>query len=477
MCFHTSCTMRHWSFPQIQPLLLLLLLFIFPGCFEASNSVEQPQSSVPTNGPPSATMIPAELETLFRIMEAISSDHTWRVTYPNPCHPGSTWPGVECKQGSDGHSHVTRLEFGTRPNPTCKPTARFPSQIFQFPFLESVFFISCFTRTRTSISILGVLCPSSLQQLSLRSNPTLTGSIPLQISSFKSLQVLTLSQNRLTGSIPVAILNLISLVHLDLSYNLLEGTIPYQIGNLRNLVVLDLAYNSFTGLIPSTVGQLGLLQKLDLSSNALHGTIPTTIQNLGSLVFLALSDNKLRGNFPQGLDRLQNLQFFLMDDNPLFIPLPYLFGRLVKLQELSLANCGFSGTIPLSFSHLSNLTTLYLQKNMLTGGIPASFANLSHLYHLNLSRNMLAGVVPSDASFLSRLGKNLDLSGNPGLCLSPAKQSDVTFGINVCGHNGTIPNVKPLKSEAASKLPTPSMLALSFFGLVVQIQLLLSKLV
>ncbi|KAJ4730329.1 Leucine-rich repeat receptor-like protein kinase [Melia azedarach] len=333
MCCSFSFSLSHSLF--------LLLLFNF---LSSVPSV----STIPTHAkkPSSNTnMVPSEAETLFKMMESMSSDHTWRVSYPNPCKPGSSWLGIECKQGNDGYLHVTRLDFGIKPNPTCKNTATFPHQIFALPRLQSVFFFNCFTSTETTLSVsLDRLVNSSLQQLSLRSNSALVGPIPPQISSLNSLQILTLSQNRLTGQIPIKIFGLNSLVHLDLSYNLLTGTIPVQVGNLKNLVGLDLSYNSLTGSIPNTIGQLGMLQKLDLSSNSLTGSIPDSIEKLSLLVFMALSNNRLTGNFPKGLTKLQSLQYFLMDDNPMFMPLPAEFGTLVKLQELRLANSGYSGT-------------------------------------------------------------------------------------------------------------------------------------
>uniref|UniRef100_A0A7N0T362 non-specific serine/threonine protein kinase n=1 Tax=Kalanchoe fedtschenkoi TaxID=63787 RepID=A0A7N0T362_KALFE len=131
------------------------------------------------------TLLPSEAETLFKIMDSVSSEQQWRSAYPDPCN--SHWPGIECKQGADAHPHVTRLDFGTRPNPSCDPNATFPHLIFHLPGLQSVFFIHCFLRTRTVIT-LPRLFNSSLQQLSLRSNPALLGSIPSQLSRITSLQ-------------------------------------------------------------------------------------------------------------------------------------------------------------------------------------------------------------------------------------------------------------------------------------------------
>lgn len=419
-------------------LQLLLILISFPKILS-------------NNHPPSSDMDQIELETLFKIMEALSSDQDWRVSHPNPCQSGSAWPGIECKfSGINNHFHVTRLDFGTPPNPTCKNSATFPPEIFQLPHLESIFIFQCFTQAPTRISIPpNKPLTSPLQQLSMRSNSVLIGTIHPQISSLKSLQILTLSQNRLTGKIPVEIFSLSSLVHLDLSYNMLTGTIPMEIGNLGNLVGLDLSYNKLMGPIPSAIGELRILQKLDLSSNSLTGSIPDSIQELQSLVFLALSTNRLHGDFPKGLIRLHNLQYFLMDDNPMFVPLPVEFGQLKKLQELRLSNSGYSGTIPSAYSQLMNLSSLSLQNNRLSGKIPVGFINLSYIYHLNLSRNLLEGVVPFNSSFLRRLGRNLDLSGNPELCLSQSEADGVNVGVGVCGNSKTSSLVEPLrKSEA-----------------------------
>ncbi|KAJ3695126.1 hypothetical protein LUZ60_000503 [Juncus effusus] len=288
------------------------------------------------------TMEASEREALFSVMESMSSDRDWRSSNPDPCEPGSSWPGIECKQGKDSYFHVTRLDFGPSPNPNCLANASFPSLIFTLPFLQSLFFVDCFKDTKTVLSFPPLNRSSSnsyssLQQLSVRSNSALTGSIPTEISAFKSLQVLTLSQNHLSGKIPDSISSISSLIHLDLSYNSLTGTVPAQIGQLSNLAGLDLSYNSLSGQIPKSIGDLNQLQKLDLSSNKLTGMIPESV------------------------------------------------------------------------------------------------------------RNMLSGIVPFNPNFVKRLGRNLDLSGNTGLCIngSDGYYASARVGVGTCrdDRTGTVENL------------------------------------
>ncbi|KAL9997160.1 putative leucine-rich repeat domain superfamily [Helianthus debilis subsp. tardiflorus] len=429
--------------------MLIFLLLILLTCTHHHISTQ-------THPQPPLTMDPTELQTLYNIMETLSSDREWRTTYPNPCEPSTSWVGIECKPGvSDSHLHVTRLDFGTPPNPTCKNTSTFPSQIFQLPYLQSIFFFHCFTKTKTTISISKTKTrPSCLQQLSLRSNPSLVGSIPSELFlALSSLQILTVSQSEISGAIAPEISNLNSLVHLDLSYNQLGGSIPTELGKLKNLVGLDLSYNALTGPVPHTIGQMGMLQKLDLSSNLLAGNVPNSIGKLSSLVFMALSNNGLHGKLPVGFGDLKELEYLIMDNNPMSIELPTEFGRLLKLRELRLANSDYSGEIPASFSQLLNLTTLSLENNRLTGNIPVGIANLSHIYHLNLSKNLLSGEIPFDSSFLKRVGENLDLSSNSELCLNPLQAYECAkLGVDVCNRsNRRVGNsssvVKPLKTS------------------------------
>ncbi|PWZ16338.1 putative leucine-rich repeat receptor-like protein kinase [Zea mays] len=390
-----------------------------------------------------AAMDPVERETLLRVMESVSSDRDWReAAGADPC--GSPWPGLECRPGAApgpgggaARMHVSRLDFGVPPNPTCKDTATFPAAAFALPELRALFLVGCF-KNPDAVAAFALppasnLSSSRLQQLSVRANPSLSGALPPQLASMRSLQVLTVSQNALIrGAVPNGIGELASLVHLDLSYNSLTDPIPSRLGDLRRLVGLDLSYNSFSGRIPSRLGDLAQLQKLDLSSNNLTGGVPPAITRLRALTFLALSNNGLRGRLPAGLSGLRDLQYLIMENNPMGVPLPPELGNIARLQELRLANSGYSGSIPDTFGLLSSLTTLSLENNSLTGRIPAGLSRLKRMYHLNLSKNGLDGVVPFDSAFLRQLGRNLDLSGNPGLCVTDrAVVPDV--GVGVCG--------------------------------------------
>ncbi|CAM0953357.1 unnamed protein product [Alopecurus aequalis] len=84
-----------------------------------------------------------------------------------------------------------------------------------------------------------------------------------------------LSCNSLTGEIPVELSSLSSLINLNLSSNLLNGNIPYKIDNLRSLESLDLSMNNLDGEIPQGLSDLTYLSYLNLSYNNLSGRVPS----------------------------------------------------------------------------------------------------------------------------------------------------------------------------------------------------------
>jgi hypothetical protein len=152
-----------------------------------------------------------------------------------------------------------------------------------------------------------------------------------------------------------------------------------------------------------------------------------------------------------------------MDNNPMGGPLPSDLGGLSRLQELRLAGSGYSGPIPEAFGQLSSLTTLSLQDNNLTGPIPAALSRLRGMYHLNLSNNALGGAVPFDGAFLRRLGGNLDLSGNSGLCLDDRSVvRGVGVGVGACRGGGD--STSAARSSSGSLMTNQGSLLLGMLG-------------
>lgn len=89
-------------------------------------------------------------------------------------------------------------------------------------------------------------------------------------------------------------------VSIDLSGNSLTGEIPTEITSLRTLINLNLSSNCLSGKIPNKIGSLKSLESLDLSKNKFFGEIPASLSDLTSLSYLNLSYNNLSGRIPTG---------------------------------------------------------------------------------------------------------------------------------------------------------------------------------
>ncbi|XP_021294482.1 piriformospora indica-insensitive protein 2-like [Herrania umbratica] len=307
-----------------------------------------------------------ELLGLFDVMGSLLEEPGWADVHPEPC-TDTPWPGVECEIGQDPPIfHVTTIHIGPDvATPPCKPSAKISDSLLKLPYLRTLSIFNCFVTSQVTLSptLFGSL--SSLEHLSLQSNPSLSGEVPQSLAKISTLRVMSLSQNNLQGNIPLELGGLVNLEQLDLSYNNLSGEIPEDIGGLKSLTILDLSSNGLEGPVPHSLGQLQLLQKVDLCSNRLHGRIP-----------------------PE-------------------------FGQLNSFSA-----CGLMGPIPNSLSSLKNLTALSLDNNSLTGTIPPSLGSLPNLDQLNLSHNKLSGELLLSEEFIKRLGKRLDVRGNSRLCTS-----------------------------------------------------------
>ena len=164
-------------------------------------------------------------------------------------------------------------------------------------------------------------------------------SIPPELGNLTNLQELRLGLDELSGSIPPELGNLTSLRFLDLGFNALSGSIPSELGNLTNLQGLGLGYNILSGSIPPELGNLTNLQGLQLGLNELSGSIPPSLGNLAKLKALDLGFNRLSGSLPEALGNLSELTYLaLWYNEDLSGPLPDTFPNLDKLESLILFN-------------------------------------------------------------------------------------------------------------------------------------------
>jgi len=114
----------------------------------------------------------------------------------------------------------------------------------------------------------------TLVVLNLTAN-SLTGPLPISVSSLKRLKVLQVAHNAFTGTLPSGWLQpLKDLQTLNLSHNKLTGRVPQLWPNCAKLEVLDLSANRFSGRMPTKLSHLRFLRGLDLSHNAFEGPLP-----------------------------------------------------------------------------------------------------------------------------------------------------------------------------------------------------------
>ncbi|KAG8083749.1 hypothetical protein GUJ93_ZPchr0016g2605 [Zizania palustris] len=269
------------------------------------------------------------------------------------------------------------------------------------------------------------------------SNNRFSGPIPDNIGNLRSLQNLSLARNNFSGPLPVSIDGLASLQSLDVSGNSLSGPLPSSLKGLRSMVALNLSYNAFTKSIPAGLGLLVNLQSLDLSWNQLEGgvdwkfliestvshvdfsgnlltsTTPKELKFLADIsetvLYLNLSNNKLTGTLIDGveLSTFGRLKVLDLSHNQLSGDLPG-FNYVYDLEVLRLANNAFTGFVPSGLLKGDSLvlSELDLSANNLTGHI--NMITSTTLQVINLSSNALFGDLPLLAGSCSVL----DLSNN-----------------------------------------------------------------
>ncbi|CAI9763933.1 unnamed protein product [Fraxinus pennsylvanica] len=266
----------------------------------------------------------------------------------------------------------------------------------------------------TPCSWQGITCSPQERVISLSLPNTFLNlsSLPLELSSLSSLQLLNLSTTNISGSIPPSFGSLTHLRLLDLSSNSLSGPIPPELGRLTALQFLFLNTNRLTGTIPKQLANLSSLEVLCLQDNLLNGSIPSQLGSLGSLQQLRIGGNPyLTGEIPSQLGLLTNLTTFGAAATGLSGVIPPTFGNLINLQTLALYDTEVFGSIPPELGECLELRNLYLHMNKLTGPIPPQLGKLQKLTSMLLWGNSLSGTIPSELSNCSSLVV-LDASAN-----------------------------------------------------------------
>ncbi|KAJ6850923.1 protein TOO MANY MOUTHS-like [Iris pallida] len=470
----------------------LILLLLVPSAL-SEFTVILPDSTSPLIDSPQtgfsshARTDPAEQQAVYQVMAA--TGNTWAGSIPDVCR--GRWHGIECTPDTNDVYHVVSLSFGALSDDTAFPTcdtraATLHPAILKLTHLRALFFYRCFVYNPQPVPpFLGKLGPA-LRSLVLRDNGHV-GPIPAELGDLTSLKLLDLHGNHLTSSVPGSLSKLTRIRKLDLSNNRLTGGLP----DLRSpdLNVLDLSRNFLQGRIRPSLARSVSLIKLDLSRNRLTGPIPDSLNSLENLMLLDLSHNSLSGPLPASLQGLSSLRALILKSNPMGptrIPSNGLSG-LKELSTLVLSNMGLNGPIPECIAELASLRVLHLDGNALNSSIPAGIGKLDKLSELRLENNLLTGMIPLGKEMIWKMGRNLKVDNNTGLCYDVAdgvlKGVDSLSTISYCDPETTTPaaarttqhlsllirggSSQPPSSSSSSSSPSRCIIDHSWFGRVV----------
>lgn len=169
-------------------------------------------------------------------------------------------------------------------------------------------------------------------------------------SRFGSIITLDLSSTGISGSIPNDLGSLPSLQILELSNNSLRGTVPTFSGD--RLSSLSVGNNGLTGNFANLLAAVpsSTMRILRAGGNSLTGVIPNQIGSYSKIFFLDLSNNRIGGSLPDGLGSLTDLQGLILESNQLQGSVPdVVASSLPSLSQLRLHDNFFEDDLTAPF--------------------------------------------------------------------------------------------------------------------------------
>jgi Leucine-rich repeat (LRR) protein len=275
-------------------------------------------------------------------------------------------------------------------------------------------------------------------------NNRLSGSMDgLAALTYSPSGTLMLYSNKLTGTIPTKLFDSCPSL-LDLQDNLLSGTIPSRIFN-NVITTILLQQNQFNGTIPTPTGTTERLslQSVSFSSNRLTGSIPNFFLYIPQLAGLDLSNNPFNSSLENWSQLKENpptarLDVLLISGCRLYGPIPDF--SPISSSTIDLSNNLLSGTIPLFHP---NVRQLNLADNKLDGDFSAlSFP--SNLQRLTLSGNLLSGTIPKSVFLQSIIFLSLDRNNLVGSLPQVESRTMATLDLSFNALSGTLPSSKYL---------------------------------
>ncbi|XP_072981675.1 receptor protein kinase WSS1-like [Typha angustifolia] len=243
----------------------------------------------------------------------------------------------------------------------------------------------------------GVTCDSSGAVTDINLGKTsVSGSLPVSLSTLASLQSLQLQSNQISGPLP-SLSKLATLQRLLLDGNAFSSIPADFFSGLSGLQYVSLDDNPFDPWsVPKDVASIDGLTVFSASNASIGGLVPDFFGSLPNLQILRLSYNNFTGGLPSSLAGSTIRSLYLNNQvSPEKLTGPIdVIGAMADLKLVWLQSNGFTGPIP-DLSNLTSLESFKVRDNSLTGVVPPSLTSMSTLKNVTLSNNELQGPFPS----------------------------------------------------------------------------------